>query len=89
MPTGISCCPGSASNTRRDDEKGGLVLGNEAYRVKKYKDAEKYWRAAGEAGLAKAKQALEASVSPRLREGRLQEDCRGFANYRNRSHLKR
>ena len=28
-----------------------------------------------------AKQALEASVSPRLREGRLQEGCLGFANY--------
>ena len=39
---------------KKGRRKGGLVLGNEAYRVKKYKDAEKYWRAAGEAGLAKA-----------------------------------
>ena len=34
--------------------KGGLVLGNEAYRQKRYSEAESFWRASGKAGVAKA-----------------------------------
>ena len=34
--------------------KGGMILGNEAYRNKRYDEAERYWRAAAEAGLPKA-----------------------------------
>lgn len=33
---------------------GGLVLGNDAYRNKRYDDAIRYWRCSGEAGCAKA-----------------------------------
>ena len=38
----------------RGRRKGGLLLGNEAYRERRYSDAADYWRASGAAGLAKS-----------------------------------